>query len=510
MVFFSDRARVARLCLGLGLILGISPAGCSSDTHAPSAVRRAVGSTSHALTVTPIPAGSLWERESSHAVRWDSPGLDNDDLVIIHVSFDSGATWEDLGTVAAVNREWIWTVPASGPSRARLRVTRMSGAAEPVVLGQSETDDVPLAPSQKRSYTWARILSDAPWGPRDGAGALVHDGKMWLIGGWNGDRFPLTTANDVWSSTNGVNWSEEKPNTFLDPATFDRANDWEGRHFSGYQVHDGKMWLIGGDPMQGHYQTDVWNSVDGRRWTRTDIHTSTPRMILDNNEGSETFGEMIPYLGWRPVEEAQFGLRTIHITGVFDGKLWLMGGQRIEMRVSSPWPGAPAQVFNDVWSSTDGATWTETPTVGPMWAPRGLVDNAVSFNGRMWLIGGGTYEDPGVGIEWRDFYNDVWSTADGAHWEKVPELAPFKAREYHNVAVFDGRLWVIGGYDTDNSGEAWYTTDGRNWYNGSKADFAPRHAASVWVYNGDMYIGAGNTFEAGVWVADMWKVSVAP
>ncbi len=476
-------------------------------------MRPAVGSASRALTIGQIPAGSLWERESSHAVRWDSPGLDDDDLVILDVSFDSGATWENLGTAAAINRRWIWTVPASGPSRARLRVTRMSDDAEPVVLGQAETDDVPLAPSRKRSYSWSRISTSPPWGTRDGAGALVYGGKMWLIGGWNGDRFPLTTANDVWSSTDGVNWSEEKPNTFLDPETFDRSADWEGRHLGGYQVHDGKMWILGGDTTQGYYQTDVWNSVDGIHWSRTDIHTTTPRMILDNNEESETFGEMIIYPGWRPVEEAQFGRRTLQITGVFDGKLWLMGGQRIETVVSSPWPGAPAQVFNDVWSSTDGATWTETPTVGPMWAPRGLVDNAIRFNDRMWLVGGGIYEDPAVGQETRYFYNDVWSTADGVRWDRTEELPPFTPRFYHNIAVFDGRLWVIAGYDGDNASDAWYTADGRNWYDGSGEGFVPRHAASVWVHDGDMYVGAGNALDPAIgfrWVADMWKVAVVP
>ena len=258
--------------------------------------------------------------------------------------------------------------------------------------------------------------------------------------------------------------------------------------------------------------------MDGRRWTRTDIHTTTPRTFLDGRVGSPTFGETVLLSEWRPIEEAQFGRRAFQITGVFNGQLWLMGGQRTSFLVDPDWPGAPSGVFNDVWSSTDGATWTETPTVGPMWAPRGLVDNAVSFDGRMWLIGGGTYEDPEEGREWREFRNDVWSTADGVHWEKAPEFAPFTTRTHHNVAVFDGRLWVIGGHDDfDNREDAWYTADGRNWYDGSGAGFVPRHAGSAWVHNGNMYIGAGNAFsweehdpDTGIWRADVWKVTVAP
>ena len=37
------------------------------------------------------------------------------------------------------------------------------------------------------------------------------------------DAEEVETANDVWSSIDGVNWNEEKPNTFLDTNTFDRT-----------------------------------------------------------------------------------------------------------------------------------------------------------------------------------------------------------------------------------------------------------------------------------------------
>ncbi len=47
-------------------------------------------------------------------------------------------------------------------------------------------------------------------------------------------------------STDGATWTLRKPNTFL-TRDFDPRSDWEGRHTAGYAVHDGRMWIIGGD-----------------------------------------------------------------------------------------------------------------------------------------------------------------------------------------------------------------------------------------------------------------------
>lgn len=58
-------------------------------------------------------------------------------------------------------------------------------------------------------HQWKLINANAPFAARDGGGALVHDGRMWLLGGWNpGDHvhFPTKCNSEVWSSTDGVEW----------------------------------------------------------------------------------------------------------------------------------------------------------------------------------------------------------------------------------------------------------------------------------------------------------------
>src|SRR5579871_4280549 len=110
----------------------------------------------------------------------------------------------------------------------RNRIPRCPGCLFVICLSgflsdQAQAQNAPV-------YRWTKVTDQAAYAPRDGAGALVFQNKMWLIGGWNpGDKkfFPRICNNEVWSSTNGADWTLEKPNSFLD-ATFDPAADWEG------------------------------------------------------------------------------------------------------------------------------------------------------------------------------------------------------------------------------------------------------------------------------------------
>ena len=124
-------------------------------------------------------------------------------------------------------------------------------------------------------YEWQNVTAKAAFAARDGACALTFRGRMWLIGGWNpGDKqaFPRICNNEVWNLVDGKEWTLVKPNTFLDD-TLDATRDWEGRHTAGYAVSRDRLWMIGGDVNQKHYQNalsmvagnnmtpDVWKLV---------------------------------------------------------------------------------------------------------------------------------------------------------------------------------------------------------------------------------------------------------
>ena len=303
-------------------------------------------------------------------------------------------------------------------------------------------------------YEWRRVTGQAAFAARDGAGALVFRDRMWLLGGWNpGDKthFPLICNSEVWSSADGAAWTLESP----------RA-PWEGRHCAGYVVHDGRMWIVGGDCNQGHYQSDVWSSADGIRW--------------------DLVSDLVP---WAP--------RALHYTLAFDGRIWVMGGQTMP-----EFAGGDEVFHNDVWSTVDGVSWTRVVESAP-WQPRGMIGGAAVHDGRMWILGGGTYDTPATPV--RMLYNDVWSSEDGIDWERHVAHAPWAARQYHEVAAFDGRMWVMEGWaaESGNRRDVWHSADGVEWTELPDTPWAPRHAASVFVHDGSLWMVAGNNMEPDVW-----------
>jgi hypothetical protein len=321
------------------------------------------------------------------------------------------------------------------------------------------------APAVAARYQWQKVTGNAAWAARDGAGALVFDGKLWLLGGWNPQdtvHFPRKTNNEVWSSSDGAHWTRVKPNTFIDGG-FDPAADWEGRHTAGYVVHQGRMWIVGGDPLQGHYQNDVWSSADGKTWTHVNANHPVP---------------------WGP--------RALHCTLAHDGKIWVMGGQTLPQ-----FAAAAQRYYQDVWNTTDGVHWQRIETTGPCWSPRGMIGGSAVFQGRMWILGGGVYDTPTKAE--REFYNDVWSSVDGVRWEQVTTNAAWAPRQYHDVAVFDDRLWVLEGWNSGNRNDVWYSADGAHWTELPDTPWDPRHAASLLVYDSALWVAGGNNMQPDVW-----------
>lgn len=306
------------------------------------------------------------------------------------------------------------------------------------------------------AYQWTKVTGQAPFAARDGAGALVFRERMWLLGGWNpGDKvhFPRVCNSEVWSSTDGAAWKLENAQAA-----------WEGRHTAGYVVFRDRLWIVGGDPIQGHYQDDVWSSPDGVHWERV-------------------------------CDKAPWGPRVLHYTVAFGDKIWVMGGQTLPQFAPEK-----EMFYSDVWSSPDGDKWTKvTDRAGPpAWGPRGMIGGAAVFKGRMWILGGGIYDTPGRPR--RAFFNDVWSSSDGARWERHTQAAPWPPRQYHDVAVFDERLWVMEGFDgAGNRNDVWHSPDGVNWTELPDTPWAPRHAASVFVYGHALWMVAGNNMAPDVW-----------
>jgi hypothetical protein len=106
------------------------------------------------------------------------------------------------------------------------------------------------------------------------------------------------------------------------------------------------------------------------------------------------------------------------------------------------------------------------------------------FDGKLWLIGGTTGGER---------LSDVWFSENGIVWTLATSDAGFPPRSVHRLLVFDNKLWVIGGVsEMGFLNDVWYTENGSTWVLAtSNANFEPRrhHAAAVfqdrlWVIGG--------------------------
>jgi leucine-zipper-like transcriptional regulator 1 len=252
---------------------------------------------------------------------------------------------------------------------------------------------------------WTQATASAEFLPRDSATSVVYDNKMWIIGGRTyGKNRSQMSLNDVWYSTNGVNWTEATASAEFSP-----------REEAVSVIFDNKMWVIGGiriDIIPYNYTElhDIWTSTDGVHWTEVNASPALPS-------------------------------RHYATSLVYDDKIWVIGGFNY---LNIP--------VNDVWYSTDGNHWSVANNSAAFIKRIGT--SSVVYNNKMWLLGG----DGTTGGE--DDYrlcNDVWVSTNGVNWtlvngginENGETSSGFTPRAYHTSAVYDNKIWVIGG-DIDN------------------------------------------------------------
>ncbi|HEX8920993.1 MAG TPA: hypothetical protein VF766_05925, partial [Pyrinomonadaceae bacterium] len=179
-------------------------------------------------------------------------------------------------------------------------------------------------------------------------GAVVFKDKIWLMGGFDGQRY----YNDVWNSADGVNWTKA-----IEGAA------WSPRIVGAAVVFKNRIWIIGGgfidgEPSDGRAGTEVWSSIDGVKWER-----ATDKMAR--------------LWGASPV--------------VYDGKLWLVGANR------------DGSFSRAVMVTDDGTTWREEAA---LWSPRGGVATWV-FDNKLYMTGG-KYSVTENGEIKFIYSNDVW------------------------------------------------------------------------------------------------------
>ena len=251
-----------------------------------------------------------------------------------------------------------------------------------------------------RDSGWKLEAAAAPWTHGDLSGAIVHANRMWLLGGWaNGRLANASASNEVWSSSDGTNWTRHP------------TPGWEPRLGLSAASKDGKIWITGGTTSYYHgtpqsLRNDVWMSNDGGAWINVAI-------------------------------EAPWSRRAYHTAIVHEGNLVLMGGGNYTPTYFA---------LNDVWSTEDGYRW-KLLTSNAEWSPR-IWFSAVSYRGYIWLIGGWS-SDP------YHNYNDVWYSRTGKSWALYKSNSEWSPRHEHSVVVSKDSLILIAGFDGRVRSDVW-------------------------------------------------------
>ena len=217
------------------------------------------------------------------------------------------------------------------------------------------------------------------------------------------------------------------------------TSNWEARAGLKVVAKGKELYLMGGrtpidplvSPVPGASQIwgDVWKSKDqGKTWNR----------ILE----SGTDGQ------WAP--------RAYFQSLVHNGRMYVLGGQNfisIENPNCPPFPSdcpefiSSSEFFSDVWRSKDGVKW-EQMTDNAGWSGRAGL-SAIDFKGEIFVMAGSQFDDSSIigGPPVREYYNDVWKSADGENWELVTAAAPWAPRAGGVLVKKNGYMYMIGGED---------------------------------------------------------------
>lgn len=305
-----------------------------------------------------------------------------------------------------------------------------------------------------KTLSWTEVVSEAPWHPRDSHGEFIFQDKMWILGGWTSPDEP--NLLDVWNSEDGENWVKIKDNA-----------PWIQSDLSVALPFKNRMWFMGGRSVPGtECSNDIWVSGDGAEWQK--IPTGGDR--------------------WSPRLGASFVS--------FKDKIWVIGG------TSDFYHNNDSTMMNDIWSSADGENWKLEVESAP-WSKRAY-SQAVVFDNKIWLIGGGE-RFPDVKT-----YNDVWCSDDGINWTEVTPRAPWGGRIWFSSVAYRDRLWILGGWDEQgNYGDVWFTENGRDWKE-MKFDniWNDRHELSAFVFKDKIWVAAGAAGKDYTLNSEVWNLFI--
>lgn len=313
-----------------------------------------------AKSPTSASSGGGWVATTSNAPFHARYGLGgtvfNGKMWVIGGAYGSGSVTNYLGDVWNSSNGSSWVSVGSPSFGPRYEPQVLSFNNQLWLIGGNNSGTLKNDVwSSSNGSTWTNVLAynSVPganqFSPREDFGAVVFNNLMWVVGGYDGTN----VLNDVWSSPDGINWTQ-----VLAAAPFGVRCEFPLVSFNGsmFVISGGYDLSTGSNPSAQLGRTDVWSSPDGTNWTQ-----------ITNSVG--------PY--------------TYHQVVANGSLLWYTGGYNV-----------PYGTIEDAaLTSSNGITWATQSTLSFLQRFGHL---SLSFNSEVWVIGG--VNNTGS----LTYYNDVW------------------------------------------------------------------------------------------------------
>lgn len=288
-------------------------------------------------------------------------------------------------------------------------ISLMAGLAACGPQADDKRTAVPMA--AELPYSWTQVLDTAPW-PKSYNYQLftIHD-TIWVF-------HPAGT----WFSTDGSHWSSSPlkdvigNQAFLDYVYFKDA-------------------LIG----LGYYKGNIAK------------HFFKPAIYQTRN--FKTWDTLSPH--------SNLPARYFYHPFVFDGKIWIIGGED------------ELGEYADVWNSADAVHWTKQGDRLPF-GPRSS-SQIVRLRDTLYLLD-----------------NEVWRSDDALHWEQVTdEIVKGEKLFGYSALVFDDKIWLLGcNRNGQFTSEVLCSADGKTWLP-MKAPWLPRGGIASTVFRNQIFMTGG-------------------
>ncbi len=267
--------------------------------------------------------------------------------------------------------------------------------------------------------------------------AVLRD-SLWLTG-YSGTS--SNSRNALYKSGDGETWIPVATPMILPLAQL------ETRAASNFAFHglEDRLILLGGYPDSYEFwNNSMFSSEDGGAWEITSLGTPG------------TAGPDDPLL----IGIARANTSFIH----FDDNLWVFGGVAWNF-------GGTMFASNAAFKSQAGSNWSSVAAPAAV-LNRGYHSMGV-HDGEMWMIGGEALQSVG-GQPILTPLRDVWASTNGTDWRLVDINAPFGSRSTNGTdrmkaLSFNGKLWLIGGSEVSCANpectSRFYSSENRSvWY----------------------------------------------